>query len=282
MDDEVGPSVRRRLLGRQLRDLRKNAGLSMEEAAQASGLSRASISRLESAKQTILPRTVRLLCQTYGVGAPDLDHLLRVAAESDDRGWLLEYSDTTPDWFGRYVAEEAEAARINDFELVFIPGLLQTAAYCLAVTTASNPDTDGEDFSRLVEFRLQRQAHLSDKRVAYHAIVAESALLHAVGGPDVMRHQLDHLRQVSKRPNVTVQVLPFEAGAHPAMTSSFLMLHFPPAAGAQPTIYVEVEGGAVYPDRPADVARYGWIWSELVRLALTPEESIERISRHLP
>src|SRR6266508_3125888 len=95
-----GPATRRRQLGRQLRDLRLSAGLkTMEAAAERTGLSRATISRIESAKQTILPRTVRLLCQTYGIGAPLLDHLVRLAAESEDRGWLVAYSDTVPNWF---------------------------------------------------------------------------------------------------------------------------------------------------------------------------------------
>lgn len=101
----------------------------MEVAAERSGLSRATISRIESAKQTILPRTVRLLCQTYGVGVPLIDHLTKLAAESDDRGWHLAYSDTVPNWFERFVGEEAEATEISTYEAEFVPGLLQTADY---------------------------------------------------------------------------------------------------------------------------------------------------------
>jgi transcriptional regulator with XRE-family HTH domain len=280
MSPVPGPATRRRQLSRQLRDLRLAAGLkTMEAAAERSGLSSASISRIENAKQTILPRTVRLLCQTYGIGAPMLDHLLRLAEESEDRGWLVAYSDTTPNWFGRYLGEEAEASEIWEYEAEFIPGLLQTADYCEAVSAANSANATKEGVARLVELRLARQELLErDVPPRLHCVVSEGVLRRLVGGTRVMRDQLRHLAEMSKRRNVTVQVLPFSAGAHPAMTGSFIMLHFPSDSG-EPTIFVEVDSGALYPDGPADFERYTWKFGRLRHLALSPTKSMALVSR---
>lgn len=280
MCTEPGPAVRRRQLGRQLRDFRLAAGFTtMESAAERSGLSRASISRIENAKQTILPRTVRLLCQAYGIGAPMLDHLLRLAEESDERGWLVAYSDTVPDWFERYVGEEAEATEVWNYQGEFIPGLLQTADYCRAVSAASGPDVTDEGVHRLVEFRQARQERLDgDHQPRLVVVINEAAIRRVVGSADVMRAQLRHLMELSGRPNITVQVLPFTTGAHPAMTSSFTMLHFPAEAGVA-TVYVEVDSGALYPDRPTDFDRYTWVFERLRELALSPDETAALLSR---
>jgi transcriptional regulator with XRE-family HTH domain len=280
MSTEPGPATRRRQLGRQLRDLRLAAGLrTMEAAATRSGLSRATISRIENAKQTILPRTVRLLCQTYGIGAPMLDHLVKLAEESEDRGWLLAYSDTTPNWFERYLGEEAEASEIWEYGAEFIPGLLQTPDYCRAVSVANSPDMAKENVDRLVDFRLARQELLErDTPPRLHVVINEAALRRHVGGTTVMREQLHHLGELAKRSNVTVQVLAFSAGAHPAMTGSFIMLHFPADSG-EPTIFVEVDSGALYPDRPSDFERYTWMFGRLRELALSPHKSITLVSR---
>lgn len=280
MPTEPGPATRRRQLGRQLRDLRLAAGLkSIAAAAEASGLSTATISRIESAKQTILPRTVRLLCHCYGVGAPLLDHLLRLAEESEDRGWLVAYSDTTPNWFERYLGEEAEASEIWGYEAEFIPGLLQTAGYCRAVSAANSPDTTKDDVERWADFRLARQELLEqDMPPTMHVVLNEAVLRRRVGGTKVMRAQLRHLIEMTKRPNVTVQVLPFNAGAHPAMIGSFSMLHFP-TDGGEPTIFVEVDSGALYPDRPSDFERYTWMFGRLRDLALSPAKSVALVSK---
>jgi transcriptional regulator with XRE-family HTH domain len=263
-----------------LRELRLAAGLTtMESAAERSGLSRATISRIENAKQTILPRTVRLLCQTYGVGAPLLDHLVRLAEESEDRGWLLAYSDTTPNWFERYLGEEAEASEIENYQAEFVPGLLQTADYCRALSAVDSPDATDEGVARRVELRLARQQLLGrDKPPRLHVVLNEAVLRREVGGPRVMRDQLRHLADMARRPEVIVQVLPFGAGAHPAMTGSFSMLRFP-SGGGDPTIFVEVDSGALYPDRPVDVERYTWKFARLRDLALAPDDSIALVSR---
>jgi transcriptional regulator with XRE-family HTH domain len=280
MSAEPSPAVGRRQLGRQLRELRIAAGFpTIAAAAKESGLSTATISRIESAKQAIMPKTVRLLCQTYGIGAPMFDHLIRLAEDSEDRGWLVAYTDTVPNWFERYVGEETEATGIWGYESEFVPGLLQTADYCRAVSVASSPDVDEDNLQRLVSLRQARQERLSSKNPPQlDVVVNEAAIRRAVGSPDIMREQLHHLVELAKRRNITLRVLPFSAGAHPAMTNSFTMLHFPEGLGA-PTIFVEIDSGALYPNRPADVNRYTWIMDRLRAASLSPAESTKLLSR---
>lgn len=276
---EPGPAVRRRQLGRQLRDLRIAADFkTIEAAAVASGLSRATISRVERAKQVILPKTVRTLCHTYGIGQPMLDHMLRLALESDDRGWLVAYSATVPDWFERYVGEEAEATRIRGYEPEFIPGLLQVDEYTVAVSTAARPHVTAEGLAESVAFRNARQARLgaADPPELWF-VINEAAIRRLVGGTGVMHAQLLRLVELAQRSNITLQILPFEAGAHPAMTGSFKLLDFPGDAGLG-TIFVEIDSGAVYPDQPADVERYAWIWERLTSAALSPADSVSLLS----
>ncbi len=279
MPEEVGPAVRRRQLSRQLRELRTAAGFTtMEAAAAATGLSRATISRIESAKQVILPRTVRLLCQIYGIGSPSLDHLLRLAEESDDRGWQVAYADTVPTWFERYVGEEADATEMRTYESEFVPGLLQTRDYCRAVHVASGPDVTDADADRAVALRMARQARLTAKRPPkLHAVVNEAVLYREVGGPAVLDDQLRHLITLAQRPNITLQVLPFAAGAHPAMTGSFMMLLFPPSTGVA-TIFVEIDSSGLYRDRPSDFDRYDWVFRQVRDLALDPGRTLDLLT----
>lgn len=279
MGTEPGPNVRRRQLGRQLRDLRNAAKLTMEEAAEQSGLSRATISRIESAKQAILPRNVRLLCQVYDIGAPLLGHLVQRAEESDDSGWWVTYSDTVPDWFERFAGEEVEASEIWAYEAEFVPGLLQTADYCREITLASGPNITEEDQQRWVTFRQSRQERLDTADpVQLIAVLNEAVIRRVVGSADLMRAQLLRLLEFAERPNITLQVLPFSAGAHPAMTNSFTILRFPDD-DCITTIFVEVDSGGIYPDRPPDLHRYTWVFQRLRELALSSTETTALISR---
>lgn len=280
MDALPGPAVRRRQLGRQLRDLRLAAGFpTIAAAAARSGLSTATISRIENAKLTILPKNVRALCQAYGIGAPLLDHLLRLAEESEDRGWFVANSDVVPDWFGRYAAEEAEAVEIRAYEAEYVPGLLQTDAVTAELVRASRPNVTEEDVRTAVEVRRRRQTRLDcDEPPHLVAIINEAVIRRVVSSSEVMREQVQHLLEMSHRRNVELRILPFSAGAHPGMTGSFSMLRFPEDDGLA-TIFVEVQAGALYPDRPADFERYTWVFQRLTELALSRSESRELLTR---
>jgi transcriptional regulator with XRE-family HTH domain len=279
MSDEVGPAVRRRQLSRQLRELRTAAGFTtMEAAAAATGLSRATISRIESAKQVILPRTVRLLCQIYGVGSPILDGMLRLAETWEERGWQGEFAGVVPEWFERYVGEEADATEFRAYEAEYVPDLLQTDDYCRALHIATATTATTAELDRLVAFRTARQQRLTARRgPKLHAVLNEAVLHRQVGGPDVLAAQLRHLVTLAQRPNITVQVLPFSAGAHPAMTGAFMILCFPPSTGVA-TVFVAVDSDGLYRDRPVDLDRYTWIFRQLENAALDVTDSVDLIT----
>jgi transcriptional regulator with XRE-family HTH domain len=262
MSEEVGPAIRRRQLSRQLREARMAAGFAtMDAAASATGLSRATISRIESAKQVILPRTVRLLCQIYGIGSPTLDQMLKLASEAaDDRGWQADFAGVVPDWFERFVSEESDATEMSIYAAELVPSLLQTDDYCRAVRAASAKQISEDELNRYVEFRAARAARLAKTKL--HVVLNEAVLRRQVGSPAIMRDQLNHLVEIADRPNVSLQILPFTSGAHPAMTGSFTMLHFPASTGVA-TVFVEVDDCGLYRDRPADFQRYSWIFGQL-------------------
>ncbi|HEY3607019.1 MAG TPA: helix-turn-helix transcriptional regulator [Pseudonocardiaceae bacterium] len=264
MSDDVGPAVRRRRLGGRLRELRVAAGFTtMEAAAAGTGLSRASISRIEGAKQVILPRTVRLLCSSYGIGSPLVERLVELAETAEQRGWYQDFADVVPGWFERCLGEESEATELWTYAAGFVPDLLQTDDYCRAMAAAVTPDVDVE---RLVELNAVRRRRV---RAAQHVVLDESVLRREVGGPEVWRAQLRHL--LADRSDVTIQVLPFAAGAHPALLGSFTMLRFPLSTGL-----TTVFANGMYPD---DHQRHAAVFERLCALALSPDESAAMVDR---
>jgi transcriptional regulator with XRE-family HTH domain len=273
-----GPTLRRRQLGRMLRTMRLEARRKPEEVADYLGVQRPTITRIEQGKQAILPRNVRLMCQLYGVGAPLMDTLLRLAEEAGERGWWVAYSDTMPDWFADYVGLEGDAEEIWSYESEFVPGLLQVCGYIEAlaeVGVANEPDMDVAQF---VEFRKARQERLdSDRPPRLHFIVNEAALLRATGGHAVMAGQLSHLRAMALRPNITLQVLELEAGAHAAMSGAFSMLRFPDDLEMN-VVYLEHERGAGYLERPTDLEHYGRVFGQVGRAALSPENTLTHLT----
>ena len=257
MSDEVGPAVRRRQLGGRLRELRMAAGFTtMEAAAAGTGLSRASISRIEGAKQVILPRTVRLLCQSYGIGSPMVERLVSLAEAAEQPGWYQDFADIVPGWFERYLGEEPEATELWTYAADCVPDLLQTDAYRRALCVALTPDLDAD---RLIELNAARRHRV---RAMQHVVLDEAVVRRQIGGPDVQRAQLRHLLG---RPRVTIQVLPFAVGAHPGLVGSFTVLRFPPSTGL-----TTVFANGIYPDRHEG---YIEMFDRLRTLALSPEDS---------
>jgi transcriptional regulator with XRE-family HTH domain len=278
--DEYGPMVRRKLLGRQLRELRDRAKISQDAAAKYAGLKAPSISRMENGKQAILPRTVRLLCQCYGVGAPDMDMLIRQAEESNDRAWYSMYSDTVPQWIEGFFGLEAEATEVWTYQSELIPGLLQTSDYVRAITAAwrTESDADDSDLQRSVELRLARQRRLDGSHPPrLHAVINEGVVLRPVGGPATMAAQLRHLLAMGERDHITVQVLPFTAGAHVAMTGEFTMLRFPEELEMN-AVFLEHDHGVTSAERPADIRRYSRMFERLTATALSPDQTRERLA----
>lgn len=278
--DEYGPMVRRKLLGRQLRELRDRAKVSQEAAAKYAGLKAPSISRMENGKQAILPRTVRLLCQCYGVGAPEMDMLIRQAEESNDRAWYSMYSDTVPQWVESFLGLEAEATEVWAYESELVPGLLQIPDYVRAVRTAwlAESEPDDAQLQRSAELRSARQRRLDAAHPPrLHAVLNEAVVLRPVGGPAIMAAQLQHLLAMSEREHITVQVLPFAVGAHVGMNGAFTMLRFPEELEMN-AVLLEHDHGATSAERPADLDRYSRMFERLANTALSPDQTRERLA----
>ena len=264
------PTVRRRELGALLRKLRTGKGLTVEQAAQQLMISMSKLSRMETGQGIATLRDIRDLCDLYDVtDEAERDRMVSLAREGKQTGWWQGYD---LDSFATYVGLEAAAVQIGYYQSGIIPGLLQTPDYARAMHAAGVPEITPERTEELIEVRLRRQRLLDrDPPVRLDAILDEAVLHREVGGAEVMRAQLDWLITMSQRPNVTTRVIPYSAGAHPAMGSNFNILEF---AGAVPTVvYVEGLVGWIYVERPQDVARYRQVFEHLRTVALTPQES---------
>jgi hypothetical protein len=202
-----------------------------------------------------------------------------LARQAKERGWWQSYAAAIPDWFQVYVGLEAEAARIHEYAAELVPGLLQTPEYYRAFLRAAPAAGSEEEISRKIEVRLARQERLTgDDPPEYWAVLNEAVTRRAVGGDQRMRAQLHHIADIAQLPHVNVQVLPFSAGAHPAMDGAFSTLGFPEAADPD-VVYLENQAGSLYLEEEPEIDRYARMSSHLIAKALDPEESRRMIAR---
>jgi len=252
----AGPTVQRLVLGGHLRRLREEAGITTEHAAAAIRGSHSKISRMEHGRVGFKERDIADLLTLYGVTAgEEREALLKLARAANTPGWWQGYSDTLPHWVEPYFGLEAAASFIRNFELQFVPGLLQTEGYARAIMRLGNAPSE-EDIERRVEARISRQQILNrETPPRLWAVMDEGALRRTIGGKPVMREQVRHLVEMSDHPAVTLQILPFHAGPHPAMGGPFTILRF-----AEPdlrdAVYIEQLTSALYLDKPTDVDSY--------------------------
>ncbi|WRZ96291.1 helix-turn-helix domain-containing protein [Streptomyces sp. NBC_01007] len=244
------------VLGKRLRQLREQAGVSFEEAARAIEVTALTVRRIEKAEVGLRIPYVRELLRTYGVPATEVDDFLALAREANQPGWWYKYRDVLPEWFSAYVSLESEASVIRLYEPHYVPGLLQTHDYATALMRVGFPNAPETDIARRVALRMKRQDLLAKSEApAVWAILDETVLRRPVGGPEVMRAQFDRLAEVLDMPKVRIQIMPFGAGAHPGAFGPFH--HFRFGFSELPDIvYTESLVGAVYVDRPDDVVSY--------------------------
>jgi transcriptional regulator with XRE-family HTH domain len=260
------PTVSRLQLGRELRRLREAAGVSRERAAAQLECSTSKISKIETGKATIRAAEVKVLLDYCGV--TERDAVLRLAREARRRSYYR-----VPDWAKTFVGMEADAAEIRTYEAELVPGLLQTAAYARVVTQAANPARDPREVERLVAARAERQQRLhSDNPPLLWAILNEAVIRRQVGDREIMGRQLEYLAGLAEDPNITIQILPFSAGAHPSMGSSFVHLRLADPPDAE-MVYLEDMTSADYLDRPNQVASYYTAFGMLAAAALDPVPS---------
>jgi transcriptional regulator with XRE-family HTH domain len=270
------------LVGAQLRRLRTDKGLTREQAAEAIRGSEWKIHRLENGQVGFKDRDIVDLLALYGVTDPaEVDALLAMAREANNPGWWQQYGDLLPQWFRAFVDLESAATLIRTYEGQLVPGLLQAEDYMRAVVGGSYLGEAPEEVERRVALRVARQALL--ERPAgprLWAVVDEAALRRPVGGREVMRAQLERLVQATKLPNVTLQVLPWSAGAHAAMTGAFSVLRF----GDQDlpdVVYVEHLTNALYLDRREDVNQYLHVMDTISVRAASPDKTVDTLHKIL-
>ncbi|MCY0940277.1 helix-turn-helix domain-containing protein [Streptomyces antarcticus] len=280
----VKPStVLGRQLGDELRRLREAAGLTTAAAAKALDCTGGKISRIENGHVPVRTPDLVALMDAYGVSVPETRERLSALARRANRrrreGWWHQYGSVLADAYRDYIEMEDICDSIRTFQAQLVPGLLQTAEYGRAVTVASRAWHSAEEVDQFVQVRLARQERLAgERKVELWAILAEGVLRQQVGGPTVMRDQLEHLADMAEQPNITVQVLPFSRGAHSGMFGPYLLMSFPRIA-AQSLVLTETPTGNIWMEQESEVARYRELFDDARTSALPPTESLGLIRR---
>ena|SRR5487761_1164164 len=282
-DPSVEATVLRMLLGNQLRRLREAAGITPEQAGFEIRASRSKISRIETGRVGFKLRDVEDLLSLYGVTDDAVQaKFLSLVRQSNTPDWWTKYSDILPGWFETYLGLESAASIIRSFEIQFVHGLFQTQEYARAVTRLGRKTAPPAEIEDWVRLRLKRQAlHTRQKPPRIWSVMDEAVLRRPVGGPAVMRAQLEHLIETAKMPHVSLQVVPFARGGHAAESGSFTVLRFE-ERDLPDVVYVEQLTGAIYLDQRSDVEQYLEVVDELSGEALTPDATtrfIEQVAR---
>ncbi|MEU9760226.1 helix-turn-helix transcriptional regulator [Streptomyces sp. NPDC047985] len=272
MPSHVNPTVRRRRLGQELRRLRELKGMTAEEVAERLLVSQSKISRLENGRRSISQRDVRDLCGVYEVEDHRIvDSLMQMAKDSRQQGWWHAFGDIP---YSVYIGLETDAESLRVYEPQVVPGLLQTRGYAEALINGALPEAPPSDIEKRVTVRARRQDRITtpEQPLRLWAVIDESALRRMVGGKQVMIEQLEQLVELSHLPHVTVQVLPFDMGAHPGINGQYAILEFPDAADSS-VVYIEGVTSDLYLEKAHDVQRYSFMYEHLRAQSMNVEQS---------
>jgi transcriptional regulator with XRE-family HTH domain len=273
----VSPSLRRRRLAAELRRLRDQSGQSISDVAEKLGWQGSKISRIETRQLGVTAPDLRKLLDAYEVEDEAYRRTLaEMGRRANERGWWQSYPrHVVPSEYGDLITVEAEAATIRSYQPEAVPGLLQTAGYARAVIRAGRKSDTVAEIGRRVEVRLERQHVL--KRTdppppRVQVVLNEAVLRRRVGGPDVMREQLEYMMAERDPANVTVQVLPFDTGAHPSMVGPFTMMTFLDP-GDLGVVYLEHPTGSLFLETPEELRAYEEFWDEIQGSAYSPDDT---------
>jgi hypothetical protein len=267
----MSSTVRLRRLSEELVRLRKAAGFTVDEVTERLGWSKGRLTYMELNKWVKAKESnIIKLLDLYGVTGEMRDAILDLARQAGEKDWWSSYRDVFP---ASYPGFEDAATTIRNFEGLLVPGLLQTREYAEAVVRAGQVLTP-QVVARRVDARMARQKILTrDNPPKLWALIDESALRRQVGGPDVMRAQIRHLIEVAAWPHVTIQVIPYGAGAHAALTGAFVILDFA-SADDRPLVYLEGATSSLFMEKPEDVQAYTLMFERAVTSALAPEQTV--------
>ena len=275
----IGPTVRRRRLGSELRRLREAQSIKLEEVADRLGVAPSTLSRIETGKAPTRSAYLSSMLDFYGVDDPGQRQMLvEMAREGHRKGWWAIWEDVLPTGFGIYVGLEAEATSLRVYEAQVVHGLLQTEEYARAVMTTVRRRQTTAEIDRLVALRMQRQeVLLRADPIALWLILDEAVIRRAMGPPELMYRQLVHLVEASQMPNVTLQVVEFSSGLHPALNGPFTIIEFPERFDPD-VVYSEGVGGQAYiEEREKEVRARAEVFDLLRATALPPADSAELI-----
>jgi transcriptional regulator with XRE-family HTH domain len=275
----IGPTVRRRRLGSELRRLREKQSIKLEEVAEKLGLAPSTLSRIETGKAPTRSSYLNLMLEIYGVDDPvQRQMLIEMAREGHRKGWWQVWEDVLPTGFGIYVGLEAEAASLRVYESQVVHGLLQTEEYARAVMSTVRRKESPDEISRLVALRMQRQeVLLRDDPLQLWFILDEAVIRRTMGPPDLMYRQLVRLLESSQLPNVTLQVLEFASGLHPALNGPFAIIEFPERFDPDVVYSEGVAGQAYVEEREKEVKARVEAFDLLRATALPPADSADLI-----
>ncbi len=273
------PTARRRRLAIELKKLREESGLTCSQVGRELDWSGSKVNRLETGQGRVQPSDIDALCRFYKTSDEMRELLKSLAKDSKTKGWWHAHGDAVPSWFSVYVGLEQAASSLRTYQNEFVPGLLQTADYAAELSRASS-DHGPEEIQRLVDVRMRRQELLTGPTPPdLWAVIHQSALMHVIGSRQVMDAQLERMLEMVKLSNVTVQVLPFDAGAYP-VTGTYTILGFPEQEDPD-VVYREGLTDSVYLEQPTDVNHYTKAFDHLRAMALSPQRSAELIRKTL-
>lgn len=280
MTVSIGPTVRRRRLGTELRRLREAHSIKLEEVAEELGVAASTLSRIETGKAPTRSAYLTAMLEMYGVDDPGQRQvLIDMAREGHRKGWWAAYEDVLPTGFGIYVGLEAEAASLRAYESLVVHGLLQTEDYARAVMTTVSRKLATDEIDRLVTLRMQRQdALLRADPIELWLILDEAVLRRSIGAPELMHRQLIHLADASQWPNVTLQVMPFSGGPHPFLNGPFSIIEFPERTDPD-VVYTESVAGQAYLERDREVRNCAEGFDLLRAAAMSPADSTDLVSK---
>ena len=280
MGSNTGSTVPRRQLGRYLRKLRNEAGLSVRAAASALEWSETKLWRVESGQSPMRALDAGVLCALYGASAEMTEALQGLARETRARGWWHSYGDSVPPGFDLFIGLEAAASRMDWYQIELIPGLFQTDEYAREVQRHYLPDAPDEEIERRVQVRLARQSILTrpDNPPELRVVLSEAAIRRPIRNRAAMSNQLRRLVEFSTMSTVDLRVVPLSAGLHlGSQTNPFIILRFPSQPGSgvtePPTVYADGFTGDLYLDKSVEVARFDYAFQVIWETAASPEET---------
>ncbi|AHH20314.1 helix-turn-helix domain-containing protein [Nocardia nova] len=272
-------TVQLRRLAALLSEMREQAGISKEVVSARTGINVTTLYRIETAQARPQRRTLTAMLDLYGIGEPQRSDAVQLLTEALKPGMSRPFEAAVSDVYAAYINFETEALSARLFQTSFVPGLLQTERYAWAVLDTAMPKVDTSVIEQRLRARVERSKVLTrdGNPLQLWVVLDEAAIRRVVGGPEVMREQLLRLTDETDKRDVILQILPFGAGAHPAMVGSFVVLDFPDPADPE-IVYVEGIAGDDIVEGHNEIRRFGVMFDQLRAMALSPRDSAEMIT----